>query len=82
MQSVLVGSDLNGCAFVCGSLSFLDKISCGLALYTLQSYQSKLSSIARPVPIFSSPAEERERKIEAARCFICMIDSVNLVPCL
>ncbi|XP_021626373.1 major facilitator superfamily domain-containing protein 12 isoform X2 [Manihot esculenta] len=40
MQSVLVGSDLNGCAFVCGSLSFLDKISCGLALYTLQSYQT------------------------------------------
>ncbi|KAF2319329.1 hypothetical protein GH714_014835 [Hevea brasiliensis] len=40
MQSVLVGSDLNGCAFVCGSLSFVDKISCGLALYALQSFQS------------------------------------------
>ncbi|KAK4753196.1 hypothetical protein SAY87_021994 [Trapa incisa] len=40
MQSVLVGEDLNGCAFVCGSLSFLDKISCGIALYMLQSYQS------------------------------------------
>ncbi|PKI42106.1 hypothetical protein CRG98_037559 [Punica granatum] len=39
MQSVLVGEDLNGCAFVCGSLSFLDKISCGIALYILQSYQ-------------------------------------------
>ncbi|KAK2634759.1 hypothetical protein Ddye_029551 [Dipteronia dyeriana] len=41
MQNVLVGEDLNGCAFVCGSLSFLDKMSCGIALYILQSYQSK-----------------------------------------
>uniref|UniRef100_A0A2P2LCN6 Major facilitator superfamily domain-containing protein 12 isoform X2 n=1 Tax=Rhizophora mucronata TaxID=61149 RepID=A0A2P2LCN6_RHIMU len=40
MQSALVGSDLNGCAFVYGSLSFLDKISCGLAMYALQSFQS------------------------------------------
>ncbi|XP_048323207.1 uncharacterized protein LOC107434079 isoform X2 [Ziziphus jujuba] len=39
MQSVLIDTDLNGCAFVCGSLSFLDKISCGIALYVLQSYQ-------------------------------------------
>lgn len=39
MQSVLVGQDLNGCAFVYGSLSFLDKLSCGLALYILESYQ-------------------------------------------
>ncbi|XP_062174274.1 uncharacterized protein LOC133879646 isoform X1 [Alnus glutinosa] len=40
MQSVLIGENLGGCAFVCGSLSFLDKISCGLALYVLQSFQS------------------------------------------
>lgn len=40
MQSVLVGEDLNGCAFVCGSLSFLDKMACGLTLYILQSYQT------------------------------------------
>ncbi|KAM5552579.1 major facilitator superfamily domain-containing protein 12 [Rosa sericea] len=40
MQSVLIDTDLNGCAFVCGSFSFLDKISCGLALFVLQSYQS------------------------------------------
>lgn len=39
MQSVLVGEDLNACAFVYGSLSFLDKMSCGLALYVLESYQ-------------------------------------------
>ncbi|CAM8966754.1 unnamed protein product [Rhodiola kirilowii] len=40
MQSVLVGKDYHGCAFVYGSLSFLDKLSCGLALYILESYQS------------------------------------------
>ncbi|KAL1300183.1 hypothetical protein AAHE18_18G159800 [Arachis hypogaea] len=40
MQNFLIGEDLNGCAFVCGSLSFVDKISCGLALYVLQSYQN------------------------------------------
>ncbi|XP_020091978.1 major facilitator superfamily domain-containing protein 12-like isoform X3 [Ananas comosus] len=39
MESILVGEDLNGCAFVYGSLSFLDKLSCGLALYALESYQ-------------------------------------------
>jgi hypothetical protein len=43
MQSVLIGENLGGCAFVCGSLSFLDKIACGLALYVLQSFQSKSS---------------------------------------
>ncbi|CAK9177438.1 unnamed protein product [Ilex paraguariensis] len=40
MQSVLVGEDLNGCAFVYGSLSFLDKVLCGVALYIIESYQS------------------------------------------
>ncbi|XP_034582092.1 uncharacterized protein [Setaria viridis] len=39
MEGVLVGEDLNGCAFVYGSLSFVDKISCGIALYILESYQ-------------------------------------------
>ncbi|XP_021911730.1 major facilitator superfamily domain-containing protein 12-like isoform X1 [Carica papaya] len=52
MQSVLIGEDLNGCAFVCGSLSFLDKMSCGLALYVLQSYQSKSFP---SFSLFSSP---------------------------
>ena len=41
MQSFLVGEDLHGCAFVYGSLSFLDKISCGLALFFLESHGSK-----------------------------------------
>ncbi|KAK4285585.1 hypothetical protein QN277_002265 [Acacia crassicarpa] len=40
MQNFLIGEDLNGCAFVCGSLSFLDKMSCGIALYILQSFQN------------------------------------------
>lgn len=44
MQSVLVGQDLNGCAFVYGSLSFMDKMSCGIVLYFLESYQSNMSS--------------------------------------
>lgn len=41
MQSFLVGRDVNGCAFVYGSLSFMDKIICGVALSVLESYQSK-----------------------------------------
>ncbi|WOL04223.1 hypothetical protein Cni_G12944 [Canna indica] len=39
MESMLVGDDLNGSGFVYGSLSFLDKLSCGIALYALESYQ-------------------------------------------
>jgi hypothetical protein len=39
MEGVLVGEDLNGCAFVYGSLSFVDKVSCGVVLYILESYQ-------------------------------------------
>jgi hypothetical protein len=42
MEGVLVGEDLNGCAFVYGSLSFFDKVSCGVALYILESYQGNL----------------------------------------
>lgn len=38
LESALVGEDLNGCAFVYGSLSFLDKMSCGVALFVLESY--------------------------------------------
>jgi Na+/melibiose symporter-like transporter len=38
LESALVGEDLNGCAFVYGSLSFLDKMSCGIALFVLESY--------------------------------------------
>jgi hypothetical protein len=41
LESALVGEDLNGCAFVYGSLSFLDKISCGIALFVLESYEGK-----------------------------------------
>jgi hypothetical protein len=44
MEGVLVGEDLNGCAFVYGSLSFFDKVSCGVALYILESYQGNVIS--------------------------------------
>uniref|UniRef100_A0A0E0LMM2 Major facilitator superfamily (MFS) profile domain-containing protein n=1 Tax=Oryza punctata TaxID=4537 RepID=A0A0E0LMM2_ORYPU len=44
MEGVLVGEDLNGCAFVYGSLSFVDKVSCGLALYILESYQGSTNT--------------------------------------
>lgn len=47
MQSILVGEDLNGCAFVYGSLSFLDKMSCGLALWILQSYQKSTDTFPK-----------------------------------
>ncbi|RLN17072.1 major facilitator superfamily domain-containing protein 12-like [Panicum miliaceum] len=42
LESALVGEDLNGCAFVYGSLSFLDKISCGIALFVLESYEGSV----------------------------------------
>ncbi|KAK6804163.1 hypothetical protein RDI58_001947 [Solanum bulbocastanum] len=45
MQSVLVGRDLNGCAFVYGSLSFMDKMICGVALFILESYQRSTSEL-------------------------------------
>ncbi|ONL94070.1 hypothetical protein Zm00014a_010407 [Zea mays] len=41
LESRLVGEDLNGCAFVYCSLSFLDKIFCGIALFALESYEGK-----------------------------------------
>lgn len=50
MQSFLVGQDLNGCAFVYGSLSFLDKMICGLALYLLESYQHDYRNVQGPSP--------------------------------
>ncbi|CAH9085490.1 unnamed protein product [Cuscuta epithymum] len=47
MQSVLVGEDLNGCAFVYGSLSFMDKMSCGVALFVLESLQNSTPALGR-----------------------------------
>ncbi|KAI4311525.1 hypothetical protein MLD38_036411 [Melastoma candidum] len=54
MQSVLVGEDLHGCAFVCGSLSFMDKMSCGIVLYILQSYQNTSSKLDLPPDTYVS----------------------------
>ncbi|TMX01567.1 hypothetical protein EJD97_024276 [Solanum chilense] len=45
MQSELVDKDLDGSAFVYGSLGFIDKVLCGVFLYFLESYES-----ADPVP--------------------------------
>uniref|UniRef100_A0A7N0T670 Major facilitator superfamily domain-containing protein 12-like n=1 Tax=Kalanchoe fedtschenkoi TaxID=63787 RepID=A0A7N0T670_KALFE len=53
MQSVLVGKDYHGCAFVYGSLSFLDKLSCGLALYILESYQSSSPDLQGCFSVYS-----------------------------
>ncbi|KAL3695272.1 hypothetical protein R1sor_009348 [Riccia sorocarpa] len=36
MQGVLVGQDLSGVAFVYGSLSFMDKLTCGVVLYLIE----------------------------------------------
>uniref|UniRef100_A0A8R7VC99 Uncharacterized protein n=1 Tax=Triticum urartu TaxID=4572 RepID=A0A8R7VC99_TRIUA len=38
LESSLIGEDHNGCAFVYGFLSFLDKKSCRVALFVLESY--------------------------------------------
>nr|GMD31544.1 major facilitator superfamily domain-containing protein 12-like isoform X1 [Ipomoea batatas] len=53
MQSVLVGEDLNGCAFVYGSLSFLDKISCGVALFILESYEDSTPALGDCSPFYA-----------------------------
>lgn len=36
MEGVLVSKNLSGCGFVYGSLSFLDKLACGIALYSIE----------------------------------------------
>lgn len=58
VQSVLVGAEVGGCAFVCGSLSFLDKMSCGIALYVLQSHQSKFLFSNRTILVLAVLAED------------------------
>ncbi|PWZ33013.1 putative diaminopimelate epimerase, chloroplastic [Zea mays] len=39
LESMLVGEDLNDCAFVYDFLSFLDKISCVIVLFVLELYE-------------------------------------------
>ncbi|KAI3709796.1 hypothetical protein L2E82_39562 [Cichorium intybus] len=53
MQSYLVGEDVKGCAFVYGSLSFLEKMSCGFALWALESYQNTTQPLKECCPIYS-----------------------------
>lgn len=66
MQSVLVGKDYHGCAFVYGSLSFLDKMSCGFALYILELYQSSSPDLQGCLSIYS--------------CFSITRSGLGLVP--
>lgn len=40
MESILVGKDLRGCAFVYGSLSFVEKLSCGIVLYIIEDFHT------------------------------------------
>lgn len=47
MEGVLVGLDLSGCAFVYASLGFLDKFSCGIALYAIETFHSAKSEGCR-----------------------------------
>lgn len=68
MQSVLVGEDLNGCAFVYGSLSFVDKITCGIALYLLESYQNTSKNL-QGFPL-SIPS------LSATRCAVGLVPAV------
>eukprot|EP00850_Spirogloea_muscicola_P002306 SM000008S22395 [mRNA] locus=s8:1404652:1408343:- [translate_table: standard] len=37
MEGLLVGQQLSGCAFVYGSLSFMDKLTCGFALFAIEA---------------------------------------------
>ncbi|GJP43464.1 hypothetical protein CLOM_g2923 [Closterium sp. NIES-68] len=41
LEGVLVGQHVSVCAFVYGSLSFLDKFTCGIALVAIQAYNTK-----------------------------------------
>uniref|UniRef100_A0A0D6R0H1 Major facilitator superfamily (MFS) profile domain-containing protein n=2 Tax=Araucaria cunninghamii TaxID=56994 RepID=A0A0D6R0H1_ARACU len=46
MESILVGEDLSRCAFVYGSLSFLEKLSCGIVLYVIEDFHTSASTCA------------------------------------
>lgn len=53
MQSYLVAEDVKGCAFVYGSLSFLEKMACGFALWALESYQNTSSPLKDCSPTYA-----------------------------
>lgn len=55
MEGILVGLDLSGCAFVYASLSFLDKFSCGVALYIIESLNSGDGRDCKPEALGRSP---------------------------
>lgn len=41
MEGLLVSTNISGCGFVYGSLSFLDKLACGIALYWIEGMNGK-----------------------------------------
>lgn len=47
MESALVDKHLDGSAFVYGSMGFIDKVLCGVALYFLESFEGKLQFCAQ-----------------------------------
>ncbi|CAN4110437.1 unnamed protein product [Withania somnifera] len=44
MESELVDKEVEGSAFVYGSLGFVEKVLCGIMLYVLESYESTPAS--------------------------------------
>lgn len=55
MEGILVGLDLSGCAFVYASLSFLDKFSCGVALYVIEALNNADGKDCKPEALGRAP---------------------------
>ncbi|XP_015072207.1 major facilitator superfamily domain-containing protein 12-like [Solanum pennellii] len=54
MESELVDKEVEGCAFVYGSLGFVEKVLCGVMLYILESYESVTPASCNPAyPCFT-----------------------------
>ncbi|CAN4126124.1 unnamed protein product [Withania somnifera] len=54
MESELDDKEVEGSAFVYGSLGFVDKVLCGIMLYILESYESVIPASCGPAyPCFT-----------------------------
>lgn len=49
MEGLLVSKNLSGCGFVYGSLSFMDKLACGIALYLIEGMNGNISFLHGPL---------------------------------
>lgn len=47
LEGVLVGHHYSGCAFVYGSLSFMDKLTCGIALVAIEAVNGEGEDFGR-----------------------------------